>query len=153
MWCLYSSSDSLFDKFHYFLLRLTHAHVMFSLYSVCCISVFFYIKKKTVTFFFRRKGWSRKGFIIISFLRAPGLLLYIRQSLRNYGKTVRSFVACVTPFAQHRVTSATLLFIFLQKKNYSATLYYVRYYIYIFFFVLLVHKERDILAVFFFFRG
>lgn len=73
-----------------------------------CISFFFFLQKDGDLFFLSKGLVSRRIYYCIS------IRTWTTASLRNYGKTVRSFLACVTPFAQHRVTSATLFF--LHKK-------------------------------------
>lgn len=64
-------SDSLFDKFPF--LNITCFIVLFALFSLHLFIFYLFFSQKDGDLFFRRKGWSRGGFII-SFLRAPGPL-------------------------------------------------------------------------------
>jgi len=81
-----------------------------------CIHGILFKKDGDLFFFFfvERVGLIREGFII-SFLRAPGPLqrVYVIMGKQS-GASLP--VACVTPFAQHRVTRLPPYIFFFHKK-------------------------------------
>lgn len=87
----------------------------------------YFFHKKTVTFFsffVERVGLTREGFII-SFLRAPGPLQVDVIMGKQSGASLS--VACVTPFAQHRVTRLPPYIFFPQKTILQLYIMYCYY--------------------------
>jgi len=91
-----------------------------------CIRGLFFTKRRWpfFSFFVERVGLTREGFII-SFLRAPGPLQVDVIMGKQSGASLP--VACVTPFAQHRVTRLPPYIFFPQKTILQLYIMYCYY--------------------------